>query len=763
MNIRLKKLSNLLMIAGFSVFFLSQTACGQPGQYTGALEEGDPTLDEGEFYDAYPIEVRAGEWIEVDMTSNDFDTYVVVLAPSGFNEQNDDYDGSTSRSYLRMRAEESGTWNVYATSYAGGEKGAYDLAINVGDGSRQVCSDCTTPVSQNSSASDSRIEQGELSRGDETLTSGEFVDYYTVQGRAGEQLVVDLRSTDFDPYLILKLSDDEQIDNDDHEGDLTRSMIATELPHDGTYQVLVTSYAVGESGSYDLTIHGGGGEGDAVYTRAAGIRTESGTLSAGDSELRSGEYYDTYSFQGAPGQRIRIDLESSEFDTYLGLQPPRGEAIQDDDGGGSVGHSVIEMDLTEPGTYQVFVTSYAAKETGAYQLTMDFSSLFGGEEEIESGNSGITLPASLNARELTLNESFDGRLSSNDRRLSSGEFVDLHVFDGEANEPARITMTSPDFDTYLLITTPSGEVIQNDDYDGSTNISQIEMLMPMDGRYRIEATSYAAGETGSYNISISQADAMRPDPPQYNRIAGLFVGISDYGGRQTNLAYTADDAARVRDALVQGAGMRPEDGIVLTDSDATTTNFRNAVRDLASRTDENTLFVLFYSGHGGQYQRAGSQVTDPDGMDESIELYDAEILDDELSQLLSQLRANNQLIVLDACYSGGFAKDLISVPGRMGLFSSEEDVISFVAAKFEAGGYLSSFFSDALVLRAADEDRNGAVTPLEISQYIRSRYEGDVRNDGLEAIVARETRLGHQNLVVDRGSLGAFSTLFVLQ
>ena len=65
--------------------------------------------------------------------------------------------------------------------------------------------------------------------------------------------------------------------------------------------------------------------------------------------------------------------------------------------------------------------------------------------------------------------------------------------------------------------------------------------------------------------------------------------------------------------------------------------------------------------------------------------------------------------------------------------------------------------------RAADEDGNGAITPLELSEYLRARYRGDVRNTGLEAIVARETRPGHQHLVVDRGSLGAFSTLFVLR
>ncbi|MCH7975681.1 MAG: caspase family protein [Bacteroidetes bacterium] len=745
---------------GLFIVLLTSTACSQDGTHRGSLESGDPTLQNGEYYDAYPVEVQAGQWVEVDLQSDDFDTYVVLLAPSGTNEQNDDFEGSTKRSMLRMQATESGTWQVYATSYAGGETGRYSLSIHVGG--EGDTGDAALVSAQGSGA---RFESGRLEAGDSELTSGEYNDEYIVQGLAGEQLVLDLHSSDFDPYLILIQPDGEQVENDDHDGDLTRSMITATLPADGAYRVLVTTYEPGSTGAYDLIIRGGGGEGSTSFAAASGVRTERGTLEAGDQSLRSGEYFDTYTFVGAPGQRITIDLQSSEFDTYLILQPPRGESVQDDDGGGDVGHSIIEYDLTEPGTYRVAVTSYTAEETGSYELKMDFSESFGQPSDGTTLAAGSDFSAlvMLNAGELTLNETIRGALESSDRRLPGGQFVDPHVFDGEADEPVLIEMTSSSFDTYLIVTLPTGEVIKNDDFEGSTNLSRIEMIMPMDGRYRIEATSYAAGETGSYNLRINQMEAFRPDPVQYNRIAGLFVGISDYGGRLTNLQYTARDATVVRDALVQGAGMRPEDGIVLTDGAATRAAFRQSIRDLAARTDENTLFVLFYSGHGAQYDRSSPQAADPDGKDESIELVDGEILDDELNQLLGQLRANYQLIVLDACFSGGFAKDLISQPGRMGLFSSEEDVISFVADKFEAGGYLSHFFSDALVQRSADEDHNGAITPLELSQYIQDRYDGEMRNTGLEAIVARETRLKHQHLVVDRGSLGAFSTLFVLQ
>jgi hypothetical protein len=107
---------------------------------------------------------------------------------------------------------------------------------------------------------ETRHERGRLAAGDETLASGEYTDEYAVEGRQGQTLVLDLRATDFDPYLILAMPGGEQLDNDDFESDQTHSRIATTLPETGMYRVIVTSYAVGETGAYELAIHFGGGE-----------------------------------------------------------------------------------------------------------------------------------------------------------------------------------------------------------------------------------------------------------------------------------------------------------------------------------------------------------------------------------------------------------------------------------------------------------------------------------------------------------------------
>ena len=95
-----------------------------------------------------------------------------------------------------------------------------------------------------------------------------------------------------------------------------------------------------------------------------------GRLEIGDDTLTSGEFVDSYEFEGSPGQHVSIDVRSSAFDTYLILKDPAGEQTENDDAqdDGGVGHSSIEADLTEAGTYRVLVTSYETGESGAYSL-----------------------------------------------------------------------------------------------------------------------------------------------------------------------------------------------------------------------------------------------------------------------------------------------------------------------------------------------------------------------------------------------------------
>ena len=199
--------------------------------------------------------------------------------------------------------------------------------------------------------------------------------------------------------------------------------------------------------------------------------------------------------------------------------------------------------------------------------------------------------------------------------------------------------------------------------------------------------------------------------------------------------------------------------IVLTDREATVAGLERAVAELGSRVEPEDTFVLFFSGHGDRVQRAGPESADPDGYDETIELFDGALRDNEVNELLGQIEADLTLVALDSCFAGGFAKDLISVPGRMRLFSSEEDVTSGVPA--DAGGYLSWFLIDAVAGGRADTDGDRAIRSIELRQYLHERYRTDVKMSYDDDIVAGPT--AYQHLEVDPGSVRPTDVVFRLE
>lgn len=707
--------------------------------FRGELSSSDNKLSKGEYYDTYTFQAQAGQHAVVDMLSLDFDTWLGVRSPGNETTENDDLDESSTNSRVELDINESGTWTIIATSFDPGITGSYEITVE---------------LSSRPGSTGSRIESGMLAKGDQTLTSGEYMDTYLLEGRTGERIILDLRSSDFNPYLILISPDEVHFENDDFEGDPHRSLLLLDLEESGTYTVAVTTYKSGETGSYDLHI-----QQNIEEEAGGGSRQEYGALSPGDQTLSTGEYLDVFTFDGIPGQHAVIDVYSAEFDTYLIVTGP-GEVWNDnDDAEGNPGHSIVEMDITETGTYRAMVTSYEEGETGEYELLIQINDIPQG-----SGGAGEVGRSQRDVRQIEMGGSLTGMLEDGDGKLEGGEYRDFIAFDGTAGQSISVEMSSSDFDTYLGLVLPTEEIIDNDDYEGSQSRSRIDLTLRDNGRYHIIATSYNSGETGTYQVTL-QSGAAPSAPvsiPSGGGVYGLFVGISDYPGDDIDLSFCAEDAEQFAGAMTRGGGMPSGNGIILTDSDATTSNVRSALREIGGRMSSDDLFILFYSGHGGRIERAsGFERSDPDGVDETLHLYDDDITDNELSALLDDIDARITILVLDACFSGGFAKDVISVPGRMGFFSSEEDVTSMVAAKFLAGGYLARFAADAVGEHLADSDRDGEITALELSQYLHERYRADVKSGSKSDYVSLSSRqLGYQHLVVDRGSIGAFEVIF---
>lgn len=575
--------------------------------------------------------------------------------------------------------------------------------------------------------------------------AGAVADVLELHGRQGEQYTLTLTSEAFDPYLYVRGPGTLSQDNDDDGTGGYNSRLNITFPENGTAQVYVTSFSRNATGAYQLLVERTGEANVATAPppppgQAPAIQAQqlTGQLAQGDTQLNSGEFIDTYPLQGVAGQQVEISLSSTQFDTYVAISGPGGfQQYNDDDTERGVRDSRMNLTLPTTGEYTIHVTSYAAGETGDYALNIAPSATTTASDALAGGNS----------QAFAAGQTMNGELAQSDQQLNSGEFIDSYNFQGNAGQRVVIDMRSSALDPYLILIAPSGAQEDNDDVTPSDHNARIETTLSETGNYRIGATSYQPGERGAYVVTLQQGAA--PQVSANNsarRVYAVMVGISDYPGSGNDLPLTAEDARKLQQALARQGTLAPE-SVTLIDGQATRAGLRQAFQRVAAAAGPDDLFLFFYSGHGNQV-RGQVSATEPDGKDETIEMVDGSITDDELNQMFQQVHAQTSLLVLDSCFSGGFARDVVSRPGVMGVFSSEEDLTSSVAEKFQAGGFLSHFIQTGLE-GGADENRDRVITAGELGAYVRREFAREER-------ISASTQEGQSNYqfpVVERGAV----------
>ncbi len=86
---------------------------------------------------------------------------------------------------------------------------------------------------------------------------------------------------------------------------------------------------------------------------------------------------------------------------------------------------------------------------------------------------------------------------------------------------------------------------------------------------------------------------------------------------------------------------------LLLDKEATTENIVGALDNYIEKMDENSSFLLFYSGHGGYYE-GRSYLLPYLASSENL------VFGKDLREKLSQMKSKRMFILFDCCHSGGF-------------------------------------------------------------------------------------------------------------
>ncbi len=395
-------------------------------------------------------------------------------------------------------------------------------------------------------------------------------------------------------------------------------------------------------------------------------RSVSAAIERDDIELDDGTFADAWVLSVPQKQNVRIIMESSEVDSYLWFYESDGndglgELLARDDDSAGFPNAGVEGVLNA-GVYVILASTFAT-EYGSYSLRV----------EGEGGSS----PAGGNgtAGMLQSGGSASGQLTSSHPALGDDTHYAMHTFRADAGDQVTVTMTSDDFDTYLLMAMGGGALeslemlAENDDGPNMGVNSQITYQAPESGVYTIVANSYAAGATGSYTLALSIGAAnWAQEIPTGGDPAGKYavlVGIDDYPGTGSDLSGPVDDARLVGEVLQSEYGFRSENILMLTDAQATRPGIANAIVRHLGQAGEDGVAVFFYSGHG---TRLGENIglrgpLDPeaDGQDDGIYIYGSNsessiILDEEIGYLLAQLDAGRILMAIDACFSGTISR-----------------------------------------------------------------------------------------------------------
>ncbi|PSN09171.1 serine protease, partial [filamentous cyanobacterium CCP5] len=230
---------------------------------------------------------------------------------------------------------------------------------------------------------------------------------------------------------------------------------------------------------------------------AIGGPTIEGRLDESSAVLPDGSFFNSYVFQGQSGQRVAIEMDSDELNPYLILLSPTGREfqIQDNDSGGDANARLL-AELPYSGEYIVLANAFAEGEAGQYRLRI-----------LPEGGQAAA-PASPGEYILTT----EGLLGSDNPTLADGSRYQEYSFQGQAGQEIRITLESPDFDTYVFIGDADRNILaDNDDISAENLNSELVFTLPQTGLYYVVVNAYDHTGQGRYQLTVEEISQSTTD------------------------------------------------------------------------------------------------------------------------------------------------------------------------------------------------------------------------------------------------------------
>lgn len=377
---------------------------------------------------------------------------------------------------------------------------------------------------------------GSLTGSDSLYPDTTYYKMYQFTTTPGQDITIDLSSSDFDPVLIVRGEGLAQSIVDDDGGPGCSARVSQAFLGRGPYRILVNTTASPhrQTGRFTLAISEGsqhvqgrsendcspagaaasnvGGQSSLTMIRVG--ETINGTLTNSDSLYPDNSYFKFYQFTAPAGRPVTIDLSSDDFDPVLIIRgSDLDNSIINDDGGPGC-YARVSRTFPSTGPYKILVntTNTPERQTGRFSLSITEGSKpvqdgSAAAADCRSSSAASSGGASSATHSIDVGQTQQGSLTRNDVLLDhDSTYAQAWTIQGRAGQTISIDLESDAFDSYLFLRGPGiegGRDFQDDDSGGNCH-ARLTATFPQNGEYEIVVNT--AGEhyaTGAFTLSVT--------------------------------------------------------------------------------------------------------------------------------------------------------------------------------------------------------------------------------------------------------------------
>lgn len=344
--------------------------------------------------------------------------------------------------------------------------------------------------------------EGRLTRNSPKESDGSAYALYHYRGNAGDRILVEMQSGEFDTFLTVGSRTNEGCGDcrrNDDGGEGTNSRLRYTLPANGQVQIRAGALGDDDLGRYSLKV--------SALPAAEPVRPQpleigrevSGVLSESSPVFNEGYAYQLWTLQGAPNQTLVVRMKSENLDSMLQYGLLNGSDFskesEDDDGGQGL-NSRLRITLDAQGRGFIRATTAQTDQYGRYTIS-------------------AMAPAPARpprVSDIDIGNSTRGKLDGNSNVDPDDDRVfDVYRIKGRAGQRLQVRLDSDDFDAMLRWGIFNGSEFildsEDDDGGGGTN-SRLTVTLDASGQGRIVVTSVRGGE-GNYTLSVTNAPGGR--------------------------------------------------------------------------------------------------------------------------------------------------------------------------------------------------------------------------------------------------------------